>query len=258
MPLVSDSAFSSGNIMRRLKQLERKIHQLSTARRLESATIGEGGLEVEGSGRITISEGGSILVFDSAGNELFYVGGFQDRGYGLSIWRPDGSKALDVIGDTENDPRTFTIYDRQENEIFSEDETGRGISSPWISYPIQDSVDLSTRTQVTSSSFQEVSTSRIFRLHPEYFVTGEVIAAGNAEGAYDVIVEDRSDGSLHQMFTQTIGPGGSYSFGETIDPTPYVPNFLDSMNIHLRIRKTGGDASSYWVGRLNWVTGLRT
>jgi hypothetical protein len=55
-----DAAFSRGDVMRRLADLERQVADLSTARRLESASIGTGGLSVRG---------GHVIIQDASGVE---------------------------------------------------------------------------------------------------------------------------------------------------------------------------------------------
>jgi hypothetical protein len=55
-----DAAFSRGDVMRRLADLERQVADLSTARRLEAASIGTGGLSVRG---------GHVIIQDASGVE---------------------------------------------------------------------------------------------------------------------------------------------------------------------------------------------
>lgn len=56
------AAFSNGDIMRRLRELERKVDQNAAARSLERATIGQGGLRVKGEGGVRIEDGGELIV----------------------------------------------------------------------------------------------------------------------------------------------------------------------------------------------------
>lgn len=68
---IGDAAFSQGDIMRRMRELERKVRELTAGRRLESASIGAGGLIVRG-GNIDVQEG-SMRLLDSGGNFLANV-----------------------------------------------------------------------------------------------------------------------------------------------------------------------------------------
>lgn len=66
MGVVSDQAVSSGDLMRRMAELERRLDTLGTARRLEAASIGTGGLRIQG---------GLLRVQDTAGDDMFRAGG---------------------------------------------------------------------------------------------------------------------------------------------------------------------------------------
>lgn len=59
-------AFSQGDVMRRIRRLEQEITQLRTGRRLESASIGAGGLRILG---------GLLRVQDVFGDDMFRAGG---------------------------------------------------------------------------------------------------------------------------------------------------------------------------------------
>ena len=67
MVINPDAAFSRGDIMRRLVDVERQLRELQTSRRLEAATIGEGGITLQG-GRILAEDGQGERVFEVATN----------------------------------------------------------------------------------------------------------------------------------------------------------------------------------------------
>lgn len=60
MGLQGEPHTSRGDLMRRLRAAENRIDQLETARRLEAAAIGAGGLTVKG---------GAIVILDDDGEE---------------------------------------------------------------------------------------------------------------------------------------------------------------------------------------------
>lgn len=64
--VASDAAFSRGDIMRRLRELEKQVERLQTARRLEAASIGAGGLRLIG---------GLLRIQDTDGDDMFRAGG---------------------------------------------------------------------------------------------------------------------------------------------------------------------------------------
>lgn len=59
-------AVSNGDLMARLREAERRIAALETARRLESASIGRGGLRIRG---------GILTIEDESGDDMFRAGG---------------------------------------------------------------------------------------------------------------------------------------------------------------------------------------
>lgn len=66
MTINPDGAFSRGDMMRRITELENQVRALSTARRLPAAKVGRGGLRVQG---------GLFRAQDSEGDDMFRVGG---------------------------------------------------------------------------------------------------------------------------------------------------------------------------------------
>jgi hypothetical protein len=60
--IISDAARNPGDVMHRLAELERQITELQTARRLEAASIGRGGLRIHGGGGLTVEGGGNVQV----------------------------------------------------------------------------------------------------------------------------------------------------------------------------------------------------
>lgn len=61
---VSDPAVPRGDIMRQLADIRRRLRSIETSRRLESASIGAGGLRVFSGGSIRLQDGGDLLVQD--------------------------------------------------------------------------------------------------------------------------------------------------------------------------------------------------
>lgn len=61
-----EAAFSAGDVMRRLRLLKQQVTQLQTARTLESASIGRGGLRIRG---------GQLRIQDIFGDDMFRAGG---------------------------------------------------------------------------------------------------------------------------------------------------------------------------------------
>lgn len=132
MSNLSDPMMSQGDVMRRLADLERQLRELQTARRLESASIGRGGLRVKDGGRIEVIDddggiafsasadgltldgllrvigdiraegGGRIRYIDAEGQQIVYIGRlFRDGqfvGSGLFVDYDDGTRLATLSG----------------------------------------------------------------------------------------------------------------------------------------------------------------
>lgn len=71
-----------------VKDLTRTVEQQGSARRLESASIGKGGLTVRNGGSITVSDGGAFVVQDGDGQTVARYGPLEETApgsYGLEV-----------------------------------------------------------------------------------------------------------------------------------------------------------------------------
>ena len=93
MPNIGDAAQSNGDIMRRLRELEAMVRELTAGRRLENASIGKGGLRVR--------EDGTIRSETFDGNLL--LGHPGTRGWALGADRLAVDGALVSSTDTDTD-----------------------------------------------------------------------------------------------------------------------------------------------------------
>lgn len=129
----------SASLIRRIEQLERDAQEARAARRLEAATIGRGGIVVQG---------GAIILRDAAGNEIARMGIRADLAPepdgdpqpGFILRRNDGSVAF-----TLDDPnpsvhgyrQLLKMQDASGSLIFEEDYvTGWGLIAPTFSFPL--------------------------------------------------------------------------------------------------------------------------
>jgi hypothetical protein len=74
---IGDVAFSQGDIMRRLRELEAQVRELNAGRRLENASIGAGGIRVKDGGTIRSDTFDGDLAVNNPGTAGWAVG--RDR-----------------------------------------------------------------------------------------------------------------------------------------------------------------------------------
>ncbi|MFG1847769.1 hypothetical protein [Micromonospora carbonacea] len=158
MGVLGDIAISPGDIMRRLRDLERQVRELLAGRRLEAASIGRGG--------VTVKDGGAIRVRDTDGSLLVWMGNLGNDLRGSVLYRAGGSAALGVFGTgTGGDVGFIGMYDRSGNPIVTDDVlSGRGLARPFIPLQVNE-VSVPTAT-TTSGTFTDVAVGMVSVQHP--------------------------------------------------------------------------------------------
>src|SRR4051794_23520702 len=102
------------SLARRLRDLERQVAELRTARSIDASTI---------------SPGGTLLVADKDNHIVAAIGqAFGDTtDPGVAFWRKDGSAALQVTAEFVG------VFDKQGTPVFSDDyKAGWGIATPHL------------------------------------------------------------------------------------------------------------------------------
>lgn len=113
---LGDAAFSRGDIMRRLAKLEDEQRRMRAARRLESASIGEGGIKVHADGAIRSGDFDGDISKGQAGTD----------GWAL------GSERL-ALGGQLVGPVAFDGGRKHEGEFIIDDATARKVErNVWV------------------------------------------------------------------------------------------------------------------------------
>ncbi|GAA0719814.1 hypothetical protein Drose_06110 [Dactylosporangium roseum] len=152
-------------LLKRVDRLEAQLRELRAARRLESASVGAGGV-------ITVRDGGSIRLLDQSGGTVGLLGDLSPYGPGLKgvlLYRPgSGAPAIAVHGTGESGDLGFVgVYDRAGNLLLSDNTSGPGLATPWI--PLQGvptTWHASPQQSTTSPTFVALWTVTGIRQHP--------------------------------------------------------------------------------------------
>lgn len=162
LPVDADS------LIRRLEQLERDVREMRAARRLEAATIGQGGVTIKG---------GRLVVLDHDGNELASLGRIDylptgpdgEPQAGLSLFRNDGSLAMqlaDPLPQTDGYKQILRLFDAGERDILAEDATsGWGLAAPTMSHTLYPA-RYTNWPSSTSATFEELFVGNITGWNP--------------------------------------------------------------------------------------------
>lgn len=230
----------NGYLMRRFADIERQIREMRADRRLESASIGSGGLTVKG-GSITVKDGGGVQVNAANGNLIGAIGDLSVIREGLrGVWlgRATGAPALVAYGTGENGDVGFvSMYDQNGNYIVSDDVVaGGGLGRPYIPLPIGE-VSPPTAT-TTSATFVDVA-SGVFPIQHKALYAYLLVRASDATTAGEARVT--VDGTQYGATLPITA--GSYAFA-SIDPfvVELAPDaeYADFHTVSVQARRTAG------------------
>lgn len=236
-------------LYRRIDQLEREIRELRASRRLESASIGGGGLRVKDGGSVTVDggsveisagsmeiSGGRLTVYDVDGMPLARLGDLGSGFRGTWLGRAGGEIAMAVYGTGPGRDAGFVgLYDRSGNYIVTDDAMSRrGLARPYLHMMVGEITPPTATT--TSESFVDLAAGYTSVHHPvmhayllvradDSTTAGEARLALNGEG---------------------IGPtltirAGSYAF-EHIGPfkVPDPGDYASLKRLSVQARRTTG------------------
>lgn len=112
MGVVSDPAFSNGNLPRQIRDIRQQLKQVAASRRLENASIGAGGITIRDGGSLTILDGGGSKTLHRNGATAFQWGTISDaagvrEGNGMAVRATTGEPILQAIETSSGDLQLF-------------------------------------------------------------------------------------------------------------------------------------------------------
>lgn len=208
MPLPSDMIASQGDVMRRLVDLEREVRELRAERRLESATIGRGGITVRGGAIRAVDENGTVVAVLG---DLAEVSGEGQQGFWLGRPGPSPSQAISVFGTGEGGDGGFVgVWDRAGTYIITDDaESGAGLARPYL---VSTMGELTVPPTTTSGSFVDMAIGTAALHHPVLYATVLVYSsAGGTTGEARLAINGAGDGptisiAASEFAVRDIGP----------------------------------------------------
>ncbi|MFF2135560.1 hypothetical protein [Streptomyces sp. NPDC058193] len=122
------------DILDRIRSLERQVRELTGRSQMRPA------LDKILHGDITIGEGGQLFAETPGGQRTFIVGQTPQGDWGVGIGREDGTAALTVGDDVNDDAQMIRIWNRDrdsQNVIVMDDAySDRFLGRPWIPFPM--------------------------------------------------------------------------------------------------------------------------
>lgn len=227
---LGDAAFSDGDIMRRLRQLEAELREMRSSRRLESSTIGAGGLTVKGEGGVTVENGGDLVVEDGgqflalhpSGTAMLTMYQAENGKYEISIRRDDGSAAFQTITNAQGE-QFWTLWDRDDRLLMSDDSVGgKGLARPWLpiflyqQFPQPTGVGYAHLDASLITTEQTVWDGRAVISHPKITIDGVWgQASGSNNSSYRLEVNGETVGSWN-VGTLIVAQRGPYDVSDHV------------------------------------------
>lgn len=239
---------------RLLADLERRLHALETVNQLNNATLhgtltiandvfnNPGAFNINGNARQTFTGGGSLLLKDQANppREFMYAGGFSTNGFGVTLTRLNGVKAL-VFAD--NDPvnetvQRISLLDSNGTSLFAEDAAGAGAGWPLAPIPFG-GMSWPTWDNNTTATFATVASAVTYKSSPRFVVAVKHICDASTAGEVRLMVNGTQVGATATSAALTVNTA---TFGT---PAALPGNVGDAMTINVDARVTSGTGKCY-------------
>ena len=134
--MVRNAVAHQGDLIYRIEQLERKLQERTSGRKLTSSSVGNGGLRIIDEGFLEI-DGGELRLLAENGVTVARWGDtyYGDWSRGWEFFYPSGQRAF-IMGGTTANPAIVT-YDVAGNVVFATDAASRnGVARPYVNYVV--------------------------------------------------------------------------------------------------------------------------
>lgn len=224
-------------LARRVADLARDLRELRAARRLESASIGAGGLRVVAGGRFAMDGViGTRMVDIGAINSAAYNNVDGSPQQATFFRRQDGSLAISVFAGPGGSQQFFGLWDAQGHIVMGDDVSGRGIAHPYLPVALglgfDGGWDYWPRT--VSASMVELWNGGIYAQQPRLVVVVRASAdASGTTGQVQLAINGTVVGS-----PQTVGFAANYY---TLGPVSLAAyEHMQQLQIQVMARRTAG------------------
>jgi len=227
--------------------LQRRLSALETARPLESAVIGKGGIRIE--------DGGSITVLDqTSAATVFYVGrlGFASPPAGgavdqmvTTLARQDGGAALQLADLNTTPGHTFRQalqwFDPAGNVVVADDTLGSGVglARPHLNLGPLANLDLNTWPKTSAGAWTTISECFVERQNPQLTWAIYLYAAAATTVQFRFMLNGSQIGT-----TQTVS-NNTFSLWNDTKPIDGSIAFGTAPLLELQAQVTAGAGAGY-------------
>jgi len=227
------------DLARRVQALEQEVRELRAARRLEAASVGEGGLSIRDGGRFTMATPTGVRMID--------VGAITDPTFNhadgseqqaMFFRREDGSNFLVCYAypPSGSETQAWKFVDRSGNVVVAEDtNSARGLARPYLPIPMgpdfEGGWDYWPRATGTTTTI--LWSGRFYKQTPNLAVVVQAsMDTSGANGTLDMTVQGTVQGAA-----QNVGFSAGYlSF--TANVAAY--DHMQQIDVAIRGRRTSG------------------
>lgn len=208
------------DLLGRIKELERKVKELSRGQTLNGAVLSQGNLEVR----------------DPDGHTTFKVGQFvvgSDNAWGWAAYRSDGSLQMQAW-DAPGGVGYWAMYDEASNVIVSNDTvSNQGLATPYISSQATAWSRVLTPPELTTSaSFATIYRIHMTKQHPRVRVKVVTKLDAGTTGEIRLAV-----GGVAISSTQTL-PDADYSY--RVLEGPIAGSHMAGVDVDVEARRLTG------------------
>ncbi|MFF9123152.1 hypothetical protein ACF09J_07620 [Streptomyces sp. NPDC014889] len=210
----------------KVARMERRLNERDAARRLESATVGAGGLRING--------GAFAAYYPGVPAAIFATGRWGDGSYGSALRRNNGTLAMQVEGSGADTPGMIRLYNRQGTPIIMDDAYADGyLGRPWVPIPMQSGVNF------TGTTWQPTHLGRMWAQHAVLHIGISVWApSGSTAQARVAIAANNNTTPVTPVISST---GGNETFGEyRLTPSQHGMAWGDVCTIIIQGQRTAG------------------
>ncbi|MEU9400533.1 hypothetical protein [Streptomyces sp. NPDC048242] len=244
MPLKADRLPPDiKSLSSKVSRIERRLNERDAARRLESATVGAGGLKVAG--------GTFAAYYPGVPQAIFATGKWSDGSYGSVLRRTDGSVALQVDG-SGGDTHMVRMFNRQGTAIVMDDGYADGyLGRPWIPVPMHPGIGF------TATTWQTTHVGRLFVQHAVLDVGFSVFAPSGSTAQARVCLN--VNGVVTPITPVVSSSGGTEAFGYyRLTPSQHGREWGEAVSILLQGQRTVGTGTcTMWCQGI-WGTNTMT
>lgn len=222
-----------GDLARWRRGIDARLRQLEAVRRLQNASIGAGGLTVDG---------GALNVLTPGGVDLLKIGPMQwnhldgSTQQGIVVRREDGTQALSMYAIPSlqgNNVQAMALWDRTGNAIIAEDTlSGVGVALPYLPI-VWAPARYTDWLGSTAAAFEDVHQATFKKMQSwAYVVVGATTDVSGTTGQIQLTINGQP-WDVPTNITFLIG-------STTIGPFPVPGNFKDQVDLRIQAMRTAG------------------